>query len=154
MKRKLGTVFAALALAVVGSQVFSSTGAEDSANIEPREMAERLANCIAEDDFDALKMEMWKCSVDEGVVAPLADQLTLPYKRMCEGLGARSKVELLKSEMIGSSIARYSYAEFHSRGVVVWHFEFIKPADDWKLHAYGWGPLRLDGGAVMASVPQ
>jgi hypothetical protein len=154
MKRKLGTTFAALALAFVASQVFSSTGDDATADTGPREIAERLAGCIAEGDFDALKMEMWKCSIDEGVVAPLADQLTLPYKRMCEGLGARSKVELLKSETIGTSITRFSYAEFHSRGVVVWHFEFIKPSDEWKLHAYGWGPLRLDGGAMTASIAQ
>ncbi|MBA3315441.1 MAG: hypothetical protein H0T47_19405 [Planctomycetaceae bacterium] len=154
MTRKLGITFTALALAFAAGQVYSSTGDDADPQAAPRELAEKLAGCIAEDDFDALKMEMWKCSVDEGVVGPLADQLTLPYKRLCEGLGTRSKVELLKSEMIGSSIARYSYAEFHSRGVIVWQFEFIKPAEEWKLHAYGWGPLRLDGNAPTAAMGQ
>ena len=51
---------------------------------------------------------------------------------------------LLKAESAGPSIARYSFAEFHTRGAIVWQFEFIRPAETWKLHAYTWGPLRMD----------
>ena len=52
---------------------------------------------------------------------------------------------MLKAEAAGPSIVRFHYAEMHTRGVIVWQFEFIKPSDQWKLHAYGWGPLRMEG---------
>lgn len=144
MKKTVAIASIALGLAFAAGQVFSSTGSPTPPQGEPQVMAEKLANCIAEDDFDGLKTEMWHHCVHEEIVSPLGDQLSLPYKRLCEGLGARTKVELIESETVGSSIARYSYAEFHTRGVIVWQFEFIKPNNEWKLHAYGWGPLRLD----------
>ena len=143
-------VAASLALAFAAGQVFSSTTDEAGPHAEPHRIAERLARAIADDKFDDFKMTMWECSIDEGVIDPLADQLSLPYKRLCEGLGARTKVELLKAETAGPSIARYSYAEFHTRGVIVWQFEFIKPNDTWKLHAYGFGPLRMDSAPTGA----
>jgi len=133
------------ALAFAGGSVFSSTDAPSDPHAEPRVVAEKLAACIADDKLDDLKTAAWECCIDEQVVASLGDQLDLPYKRMCEGLGARTKVELLKAEAAGPSIVRFHYAEFHTRGVLVWQFEFIKPADTWKLHAYGWGPLRMEG---------
>ena len=142
-----------LTLAFSAGRGFSSTEDGNDPHAEPRRIAEELAACIAEEKFDDLKTAMWRCSVDESVVGPIADQLALPYKRLCEGLGARTKVELLKSEAAGPSIARFSYAEFHSRGVVVWQFEFIKPNDEWKLHAYGFGPLRMDGGSSDPFAP-
>jgi hypothetical protein len=147
MKRKIGVAFAALALAFAAGRVFSSsTGGETAGpHAQPREIAQKLADCIGGDKFDEFKTTMWDHCIDEAVVAPLGDQLALPYKRLCEGLGARTKVELLKEEAAGPSIARYSFAEFHTRGVIVWQFEFIKPAEAWKLHAYGFGPLRMDG---------
>jgi hypothetical protein len=145
MKRNIGITFAAIALAFAAARVFSSTDGQTDPHAEPRLIAEKLATCIADDKFDDFKTAMWECCVDEQVVAPLGDQLSLPYKRLCEGLGARTKVELLKAEAAGPSIVRYNYAEFHTRGVLVWQFEFIKPTDEWKLHAYGWGPLRLEG---------
>lgn len=145
MKRNIAVTFAAVALAFAAGRVFSSTDGQADPHAEPRQIAERLAACIAGDKFDDLKTAMWECCVDEQVVEPLGDQLSLPYKRLCEGLGARTKVELLKAEAAGPSIIRFNYAEFHTRGVLVWQFEFIKPADEWKLHAYGWGPLRMEG---------
>ena len=136
---------ATFVLALAVGQVFSSTGDQSNPHDGAHAIAEKLADCIGRDDFDALKAEAWQHCVDEAVVAHLADQISLPYKRMCEGLGTRTKIELLKAEAAGPSIARYSYAEFHTRGVIVWQFEFIKPNDAWKLHAYGWGPLRMEG---------
>lgn len=152
MKKTFAVASVAVTLAFVAGQVFSSTGDPVPAQSEPHAMAERLAACLAEDDFDELKSEMWRHCIHEEVVGPLADQLSLPYKRLCEGLGVRTKVELLKAETTGSSIARFSYAEFHTRGVIVWQFEFIKPNDEWKLHSYGWGPLRMDGVQASAAL--
>ena len=145
MKRNLGIAFAVVILAFVAGRAFTSTGENTDPQAVPQAMAERLAGCIAEDRFDDLKMAMWECAIDEALVGQLGDQLSLPYKRLCEGLGARTKVERLKAETVSESIARYSFAEFHTRGVVVWQFEFIKPNDEWKLHAYAFGPLRMDG---------
>ncbi|MGC1274861.1 MAG: hypothetical protein WBC44_14230 [Planctomycetaceae bacterium] len=142
--KPLLSLAATLALAFAAGQVFSSTGDQTDAHAEPLQIAEQFAACVAEDRFDDLKMTMWKCAVDESVVGPLGDQLTLPYKRLCENLGTRTKVELLKTEVAGPSIVRYSFAELHTKGAVVWQFEFIKPKDEWKLHAYGFGPLRMD----------
>ncbi len=145
MKRNIAFACTALTLAFAAGRVFSSTDGASDPHAEPRQIADKLAACIAEDKFDDLKSAMWESCVDEQVVASLGDQLSLPYKRICEGLGARTKVELLKAEAAGPSIVRYNFAEFHTRGVLVWQFEFIKPADEWKLHAYGWGPLRMEG---------
>jgi hypothetical protein len=144
MKRSVGVAFVAAALVFAAGRVFSSTGDHADGHAEPRAIAEKLAGCIRDDKFDELKTALWDCCIDEAVVAPLGDQLALPYKRLCEGLGARTKVELLKAESAGPSIARYSFAEFHTRGAIVWQFEFIRPAETWKLHAYTWGPLRMD----------
>jgi hypothetical protein len=146
MRRNLGIVATGLALAFAAGQVFSSTGAQNDPHAEPRQIAERLAASLAEGAHDELRSEMWRCCIDEAVVNPLGDQLALPYKRLCEQIGARTKVELMKAEAAGPSIARFTYAEFHTRGVIIWCFEFIKPHDEWKLHAYSWGPLRMDNG--------
>ncbi|HEX6987332.1 MAG TPA: hypothetical protein VF170_18285, partial [Planctomycetaceae bacterium] len=120
MKKTFGVTLVALALAFAAGRGFTSTGETAGPHAEPQAIAERLAGCIAEDRFDDLKMAMWECAIDEAVVGPLGDQLSLPYKRLCEGLGARTKVEPLKAEAAGPSIARYSFAEFHTRGVIVW----------------------------------
>lgn len=145
MKRNIAVTFTAVALAFAAGRVFSSTDGQADPHAEPRQAADKLAACVADDKFDDFKKAMWECCVDEAVVDSLGDQLEVPYKRLCEGLGARTKVELLKAEAAGPSIVRFHYAEFHTRGVLVWQFEFIKPGDTWKLHAYGWGPLRMDG---------
>ena len=145
MKRNLGILLVVAVLAGAADRGFSSTADSEKPHAESLRLAETLAACIAEDRFDDLKREMWTCAVDESVVNPLGDQLSLPYKRLCEHLGTRTRVELLKAETAGPSIARYSVAELHTKGAVVWQFEFIKPNDSWKLHAYGFGPLRMDG---------
>ena len=90
MKRNLGITFAALVLAFAAGRVFSSTDGQTDPHAEPREIAERLAACIAEEKFDELKTGMWESCVDEAVVASNGDQLSLPFKRLCEGLGART----------------------------------------------------------------
>lgn len=138
----------AVASAFAAGNVFSSTETAQDPHAEARAIADRLAACVAEERHDDLKTEMWDIAVHEAVVGELGDQLSIPYKRLCEGLGARTKTELLKAEAAGPSIVRYSYAEFHTRGVVVWTFEFFKPADQWKLHAYGFGPLRMETGVT------
>lgn len=148
MQRKLGTAFVVVAVAVVAGRGFTYTAEKPEAHAEPQRIAEQFAGCIEEDRFDDLKMAMWKVAIDESVVGPLGDQLSLPYKRLCEELGKRTRVELLKVESAGPSIVRYSFAELHTRGAVVWQFEFIKPNETWKLHAYGFGPLRMDGGSA------
>ena len=135
---------AAICGTLLCSTSYSSTGGTTAALDTPGAAGDALAACIGQGDFDGLKMELWKVSVDEGVVGHLGDQINGPYKQLTEMLGARTKIEPLPAEVVGPSIVRLKYAEIHTRGVIVWRFEFFKPADEWKLHAYQFGPLRMD----------
>ena len=132
---------AALTLAGVAGRVYSS-GTEAAPADDIRAIADEFAAQINEEKFDDMKLGMWRVAVDPALVETLNDQLAVNYKRLSEALGARTKVELLKTETAGPSIVRFQYAEFHTRGVVVWQFEFFKPKDAWKLHSYRFGPLQ------------